>query len=392
MSAILSPPSRLFDPLPNPELKLFGPGPSNVHPRVAAAYSGSVLPPGHYLLNRLLLDVSAGLRYVFQTRNEHTFTVAGTGHAGMECALTNVVERGDRVMIGENGLWGERASKIAKRLGADLIPFQKPIGHVFELGEIESALEKHRPAVLFLTHGESTGGVVQPLEGVGRVCRKYNCLLIVDAVASLGGVPLFTDEWEIDVVYAGSQKVLSAPTGMAPITFGPRAWKKISERKTEPPTHYFNADTLSKSAGIGGSFFYHATWPSHGLLALREALLILAEEGLENSWKKHREVVEAFWEMGDKLGLKWFVSDKALRLPTVTLVEVPPHVKDWKVMLQYLLDEYNIAVLGGLGPSVGKVWRVGLMGWNAKIENARLVANALAKGIDYCSTEKGSQL
>ena len=119
MSAILSPPSRLFDPLPNPELKLFGPGPSNVHPRVAAAYSGSVLPPGHYLLNRLLLDVSAGLRYVFQTRNEHTFTVAGTGHAGMECALTNVVERGDRVMIGENGLWGERASKIAKRLGGN---------------------------------------------------------------------------------------------------------------------------------------------------------------------------------------------------------------------------------------------------------------------------------
>ncbi|XP_041120506.1 serine--pyruvate aminotransferase, mitochondrial-like [Polyodon spathula] len=329
-------------------------------------------------------DIKKGIQYAFQTKNELTLAISGSGHAAMEAALYNAVERGETVLIGINGIWGERAADISERMGADAKRLVKPPGECFTLQEIEQALSKHKPVLFFITHGESSTGIVHPLDGLGALCHKYNCLLLVDSVASLGGVPIYMDKQEIDILYTGSQKVLNAPPGTAPISFSERAKQKIFSRKTKPVSFYLDMGWLANYWACDGKpRIYHHTGPVSGFFALRESLAILAEQGLENTWKHHQEIAQYLHQGLEKLGLKLFVKDKNLRLPTVTTIAVPEGY-DWRDITTYVMKSYSTEIAGGLGPLVGMVLRVGMMGYNCTKANADLVLQALGDALQHC--------
>ncbi|XP_002737533.1 alanine--glyoxylate aminotransferase-like [Saccoglossus kowalevskii] len=379
----ITPPSQeLLKPIHVPPKTLMGPGPSNASDRVLKASALPILGHLHPEFCKVMDDIKAGLQYAFQTKNPVTFAISGTGHAGMEAALMNIIERGEVFMSAVKGLWGERAADLADRLGADVRRISKPLGEVFSLDDIEKGLKEHKPSALYLCHSESSSGILQPLEGMGPLCKKYNCILIVDTVASLGGVPFFLDELDIDLVYSGSQKVLSAPPGTAPITFGPRAIEKIKNRKTRVPSFYFDFEGLANYWGCDeGPRRYHHTAPINSMYALRESLAFLAEEGLEKFWARHKECAELLYKGVEDMGLKMLVPNKDCRLPCVNTVCVPEGV-DWKAVTVYVMSKYSIEISGGLGASAGKVWRIGLMGENATKENVERVLKALKEGIE----------
>jgi alanine-glyoxylate transaminase / serine-glyoxylate transaminase / serine-pyruvate transaminase len=315
------------------------------------------------------------LRYVWQTNNPFTIPVSGTGSAAMESTLANSVEPGDIVLIGVNGYFGERLCDMASRYGADVRRIEKPWGQVFELEELADALEKHRPAILGLVHGETSTGAVQPMEGIGKLCRELDCLLLLDTVTSLGGVPVFLDRWHVDMAYSGSQKCLSCPPGISPVTFGERALAKIERRKTEIPNWYLDMTMLAKYWGNDRT--YHHTAPISMTYALREALRLVAEEGLENRWDRHLVNAQMLWEGLEDLGIECHV-DKQHRLASLTTPLVPDGV-DAKEVSARMLQEYNIEMAGGLGQLAGKVWRIGLMGFNSRPEVTTLLLAALKK-------------
>lgn len=259
-----------------------------------------------------------------------------------------------------------------------------PGGH-YTLQEVEEGLAQHKPAVLFLTQGESSSGILQPLEGFGELCHRYKCLLLVDCVASLGGAPIHMDQQGIDVLYSGSQKVLNAPPGTALISFSDKARDKIYSRKTKPYSFYLDIKLLANfwSCDDDQPRTYHHTTPVISLYSLRESLALIAEEGLENSWRRHREVTSYLQERLQELGLQLFVKDPALRLPTVTTVAVPAGY-NWRDIVNYLTDHFSIEITGGLGPSLGKVLRIGLLGCNATRENVDRVTQALKEALQRC--------
>jgi alanine-glyoxylate transaminase/serine-glyoxylate transaminase/serine-pyruvate transaminase len=313
------------------------------------------------------------LRYLFQCDNELTLPISGTGSAAMEASLANVIEPGDVVLVGIIGYFGQRLADMAARYGADVRTIEKPWGQVLELDELYAAVEQHRPSVLALVHGETSSGACQPIEGIGELCREFDCLLLVDTVASLGGVPFFTDDWKVDIVYTGSQKCISCPPGTAPLTFGPRAVRKLERRKVDTANWYLDLNLLMKY--WGSPHVYHHTAPINSNYALREALSLIAEEGLAARWARHQESAELFWQGLERLGLSCHVAPE-LRLPSLTTVRVPEGV-DAKNIAGRLLNEYNIEIAGGFGPLAGKVWRVGLMGFNSRRENVTLLLEAL---------------
>ncbi|XP_071805822.1 alanine--glyoxylate aminotransferase-like [Asterias amurensis] len=380
----ISPSSELLKPINVPHKLLMGPGPSNIPPRVLAAGSLPVLGHLHPEFLKVMDDVKAGIQYAFQTKNELTLAVSGTGHAGMEAATMNIVERGDTILVAESGLWGQRLAGLADRLGANVKVIKKPMGQVFSLLDIENGLKMYRPSVFFITQGESSGTSLQPLQGVGDLCHRYNCLLLVDTVASMGGVPLLVDDWGIDVIYSGSQKVLGAPPGTAPISFSLRAREKMARRKTKVPSFYLDMAELGNYWGCDENpRRYHHTGMINSVYALREGLAMLAEEGLENSWKRHKECSKMLYAGLDKLGLKLLVSDPSVRLPTVTGVMVPVGVP-WKEVAVYMMDKHKIEISGGLGALAGKIWRIGLMGHNCRPYNVDKLLNAFKEALQHC--------
>jgi len=356
-----------------PPRLLLGPGPSNAHPRVLQALSmrqvGHLDPTFLQLMN----EVQELLRYAWQTHNQLTIPVSGTGSAAMEASLANSLEPGDVVLIGVNGYFGHRLMDMAGRYGAEVCRLDKTWGQVFSLEELRAGLEKHRPAVLALVHAETSTGARQPLDGVAALCQQFNCLLLVDSVTSLGGVPLFLDEWGVDIAYSGSQKCLSCPPGLAPLTLGPRAVEKLSRRRTPVANWYLDMSLVGKYWGMART--YHHTAPINMNYALREALRLVAEEGLAARWLRHQENAELFWQGLADLGLECHV-DREFRLPSLTTVRVPDGV-DAKAVAGRLLTEYNIEIAGGLGELAGQVWRVGLMGFNSRRENVMLLLGAL---------------
>lgn len=358
-----------------PPRLLLGPGPSNAHPRVLQALGmrqvGHLDPRFIELMN----EVQELLRYAWQTDNALTIPVSGTGSAAMEASLANTVEPGDTVLIGVNGYFGERLVDMAGRYGANVQRLDKAWGDVFTLDELRAGLEKHRPAVLALVHAETSTGARQPLEGVGDLCREFNCLLLVDTVTSLGGVPLFLDDWKVDVAYSGSQKCLSCPPGISPLTLGPRAVEKLNNRKTKVANWYLDMSAISKYWGKERT--YHHTAPINMNYGFREALRLVAEEGLEARWERHRKTAELFWEGLAAMDLTCHVPHEH-RLPSLTTVRVPDGI-DAKAVAGRLLNEYNIEIAGGFGQLAGKVWRVGLMGFNSRPENVLLLLDALEK-------------
>lgn len=378
------PPQALLQPLVVPRKLLLGPGPSNISARVQEAGGKPMIGHMHTEMFQIMDEIKAGIKYAFQTTNNLTMAISGSGHAAMEAALVNVVEPGDVVLIGIHGVWGERAADIAERIGGDVRRFVKPPGEDFNLQEIEQALVQHKPILFFITHGESSSGVVQQMDGIGPLCHKHNCLLLVDSVASLGGAPLYMDKQGIDILYSGSQKVLNCPPGTAPISFNDKACQKIFNRKKKPTSLYLDMSWLSNFWDCDGSpRKYHHTSPITCLFALREGLAILAEEGLEKHWKLHQENAEYLHKGLQDLGLKLFVKDKAIRLPTVTTIAVPEGYK-WKDITDFIMKNYQIEITGGLGPTIGMVLRIGLMGINSTKANADLVLQALKDALKNC--------
>ncbi|ALF55801.1 alanine--glyoxylate aminotransferase [Nostoc piscinale CENA21] len=362
-------------PLEIPSKLLLGPGPSNAHPTVLQAMNTT--PLGHLDPDFLGLmdEIQSLLRYVWQTENPHTIAVSGTGSAAMEATIANAVEPGDVVLIGVAGYFGNRLVDMAGRYGADVRTITKPWGQVFSLEELRTAIETHRPTILALVHAETSTGARQPLDGVGELCREFGTLLLIDTVTSLGGVPIFLDEWGVDLAYSCSQKGLGCPPGASPFTMSPRAWEKLQRRSTKVANWYLDMTLLSKY--WGSERVYHHTAPINLYYALREALRLVAEEGLANCWQRHQKNVEYLWERLEEIGLSCHV-EREYRLPTLTTVCIPEGV-DGKAIARQLLTEHGIEVGGGLGELAGKVWRVGLMGFNSRKENVDRLIEALAK-------------
>ncbi len=358
-----------------PPRLLLGPGPSLVDPRVLRVMATPLL--GH--LDPSFLEImdrtQMMLRYVFQTTNQLTLPVSGTGTAAMEASIVNTVEPGTKVLVCINGYFSTRLAEMAGRCGADLRTIQRPWGDVFTPGEVDLALNEHPAKVVAIVHAETSTGAMQPLEEIVKVVHKHGAILIVDAVTSLGGVPILVDELGIDVCYSGAQKCLGSPPGSSPITVSPRTVEILGQRKTKVSNFYLDLALLVKY--WGPERMYHHTAPISSVYALYEALRIVAEEGLEARWDRHHRNAELLWSGLEDLGLEMHVPLEH-RLPSLTTVRVPDGVDEPKVRAR-LLNEYNIEIGGGLGELKGKVWRIGLMGFSSRIENVTLLLAALKK-------------
>ncbi len=364
-----------FTDLDTPERILLGPGPSMVHPRVLRAMAHPLLGHLDPKFVELMKEVQELLRYVFQTKNVMTVPVSGTGSAGMECAVANLVEPGDAIMIGVNGYFGERLCEMAGRYGGNVIRLDKPWGEVFTLDDIDAALRKQPAKVVALVHAETSTGALTPLEGMADVVHKHDALLLVDCVTSLGGVPIKIDEWDIDVAYSGTQKCLSCPPGLSPLTVGPRAHEAMHRRKTKVISWYLDLTQIEHYWGEERT--YHHTAPISMNFALREALRLVQEEGLEARFARHRANAELLWQGLESLDLRLIVPP-AHRLPSLTTVAVPDGANDAEIR-RHLLEDYNIEIAGGLGAFKGKAWRIGLMGYSSRRENVALLISALAQ-------------
>ena len=362
-----------LSPLEMPDRLLLGAGPSNADPVVIAEMNRQ--PIGHldpeYL--KLMDEVQNLLRYAWQTQNLLTYPVPGTGSAAMEATLANVVEPGDVVLVAIKGYFGHRLADMAERYGGEVRTLHKTWGQAFSLPELREAIATHRPKVLALVHAETSTGVLQPMEGGGDLCREFDCLLIVDMVTSLGAVPIFLDDWKIDLGYSCSQKGLSCPPGISPFTMSTRAIAKVDQRKTKVANWYLDTALLRKY--WGGDRAYHHTAPVNMTYGLREALRLLAEEGLEARWERHRQNAEKLWDGLEDLGLTCYV-DRDLRLPTLTAVKVPAGI-DAKAVTRQLLADHNMEIGVGLGELAGQVWRIGIMGANSYAEKVDRLLLAL---------------
>jgi alanine-glyoxylate transaminase / serine-glyoxylate transaminase / serine-pyruvate transaminase len=360
-----------LQPLTVPNRLLLGPGPCNAHPSVLAAMSTT--PLGHLdpAFLQIMDEIQSLLRYAWQTDNPHTIAVSGTGSAAMEATIANSVEPGDVMLIGVAGYFGNRLVDMAGRYGADVRSISKPWGQNFSINELRTAMATHRPKILGLVHAETSTGCRQLIEGVGDLCREYDCLLLLDTVTSLGGVPIHLDDWGVDLAYSCSQKGLGCAPGASPFTMSPRAMAKLSARSTKVPNWYLDMLLLGKY--WGAERMYHHTAPINLYYGLREALRLVAEEGIDKSWARHQSNVEYLWLSLEAIGLKMHV-EQQYRLPTLTTVCIPAGI-DGKAVAKQLLTEHNIEIGGGLGELAGKVWRVGLMGYNSQTESVdRLVA------------------
>ncbi len=371
------------------DVLLLGPGPSPVHPRILEAMSQHTL--GHLDPDFLSIadQTNTLLRQVFETKNQITFPVSGTGSAGMEAALVNIVEPGDKIVIGINGVFGQRMSDVASRCGAEVVEVNSEWGKPIETEEFEKVMVNHNHVSLIgVVHAETSTGVRQPLEPLVELARKYNALLLVDTVTSLGGLPVSVDDRDLDLVYSGNQKCLGAPPGLAPITFGERAMQKFMNRKTKVQSWYLDLSFLTRY--WGQERLYHHTAPINMIYALFEALSIINEEGLSNRFARHDQNSKALIAGLQALGIKTVVAEN-YRLPSLNAVWIPEGIDDQEVRTR-LRQNHMIEIGGGLGPFNGKVWRIGLMGHGSKRENVEKLIKALGEELNtlghHCSAEE----
>jgi alanine-glyoxylate transaminase/serine-glyoxylate transaminase/serine-pyruvate transaminase len=360
----------------NPSSRLLlGPGPSMVSSRVLRAMSTPLVGHLDPEFLTIMREVQSQLRAVFQTQNPFTIAVSGTGSAGMEAALVNLIEPGDSVIVGINGLFGGRMAEIVQRCGGKLIAVEAPWGHVLDPAQIEKALKRAaRVKAVAVVHAETSTGAQQPLEGLGELCRQYESLLIVDAVTSLAGVPVKVDAWGIDACYSGTQKCLSCPPGLSPLTLSPRALEVVRARKEKVQSWYFDLSLIA-NYWAEGNRVYHHTAPISMIYALREALRLVLEEGLEPRFIRHRRNSAALMAGLAVLGGAP-QAQEGHRLPTLNCVAVPAGI-DEAVVRKSLLEEFGIEIGGGLGPLAGKVWRIGLMGESSRQEHVMTLLAAL---------------
>ncbi|XP_076760798.1 alanine-glyoxylate aminotransferase [Xylocopa sonorina] len=383
------PPKVLGTKLQLPVKTLTGPGPTNCSKRVLQSLQNQVLGHLHPEICQLMDEIKAGLQYVFQTKNRLTLALSASGHGGMEACLVNLLEPGDSILVVKCGIWGERAADMATRIGACVNLLETEHDTPVTLEQMRTALEQYKPVVVFMVQAESSTGLKQPIEGFGDLVHRYNALLIVDTVASLCGEPFFMDSWDVDVTYTGSQKVLGAPPGLAPISFSLRAEQKLFRRKTKPFSFYWDLTIL----GVYWKCFdiedrvYHHTISATLLYGLREGLAEIAKQGLQASWIRHAQAAARLRKGLELRGLRSYVKIPRYRLSTVISIELPSGVDD-KIVVQRAMEKYKVEISRGLGPTAGKILRIGLLGINAAPEKVDLVLRVLDDVLKQATTSK----
>ena len=362
-----------------PELRpaariLLGPGPSNVHPRVMKAMASPVVGHLDPDFMKLMDGIKRLLRLVFRTQNEITFPVSGTGSAGMETVMANLIEPGDEVVVGVNGAFGTRLAEVAERQGATVHKVEAAWGRIIEASQVAAALEAaKKPKLVAIVHAETSTGIHQPIEEISELAHRHGAMMAIDAVTSLGCVPVEIDKWKIDACYSCTQKGIGAPPGLSPVTFSASAMDSIRKRKTKCRSWYFDVALIEQY--WGPDRMYHHTAPITMNYALYEALRIVVEEGLETRWRRHRVNASALQAGVRAMGLE-LAAQEGYRLPQLTTIAVPDGIDEAKVRAE-LLRLFNIEIAAGLGPLKGKIWRIGLMGEGSRRENVMLILNAL---------------
>jgi len=358
-----------------PDRLLLGPGPSNAAPAVLDAMQRSLVGHLDPAFIGMMEEIKSMLRHVFQTENEMTLPVSATGSAGMEACFVNLLERGDEVVIGVNGVFGTRMCDVAERCGATVTKVDAEWGTIIEPSALAAALDGRQPKLVAVVHAETSTGALTPVKELSRLAHDAGALFLLDAVTSLGGCPVAIDDWQVDAVYSGTQKCLSCPPGLAPISFSPRAMEVITGRKTKVQSWYLDMNFLASY--WGSERVYHHTAPISMNYGLHEALRLVVEEGLEARWARHRQAHESLKAGLAKLGLS-ITSQEGHQLWQLNAVGVPDGADEAGVRGR-LLSDFGIEVGPGLGPMKGKIWRVGLMGHNATTANVERFLDALGQ-------------
>lgn len=353
---------------------LMGPGPSNVHPRVLKAMATPLIGHLDPQFIQIMDEVKEMTRQLFQTENQITSVISATGSAGMETCFVNLLEPGDTAMVCVSGVFGNRMCDIVERCGAKLIRLDAKWGTPVQPDQVKEMLEKSNPKVVAIVHAETSTGVLQPLEEISKIVHDKGALFLVDTVTSLGGTQVKVDEWKIDAVYSGSQKCLSAPPGLSPVSFSPRALEKMDSRKTKVQSWYLDMSMI-RNYWAGAKRAYHHTGPISMIYAIHEAMRIALDEGLEKRFERHYHNHQILKDELETMGFEFLVAPE-YRLPMLNAVIIPGGFDD-AVIRSRLLNEYNIEIGGGLGDFAGKIWRIGLMGESSNLNNINMLLSAL---------------
>lgn len=357
-----------------PQRTLMGPGPSDTHPRVLSAMARPTLGHLDPVFTDMMEELKSLLRYSFQTANPMTFPVSGPGSVGMEICFVNMVNPGDKVIVCRNGVFGSRMLENVQRCGGVAVVVDNQWGEPVDPQKVEDTLKQNSDTkIVAFVHAETSTGALSDAKTLCEIAHRHNCLTIVDTVTSLGGSPLKVDEWKIDAIYSGSQKCLSCPPGLSPVSFSEHVVELVKNRKTKVQSWFMDLNLLLGYWGTTRT--YHHTAPTNALYALHESLVMLYEEGLEHAWARHQRNHKALKAGLETFGTKFLVEEK-YRLPQLNSVYIPTGV-DEKEVRRRLLAEYNLEIGAGLGDFAGKIWRFGLMGYSSKIENVMFCLNAL---------------
>ncbi|BAW80662.1 alanine--glyoxylate aminotransferase [Candidatus Nitrosoglobus terrae] len=355
---------------------LLGPGPSDVNPRILEALSRPTIGHLDPSFITMMDEMKILLQYAFQTRNDLTFAVSAPGSAGMETCFVNLLEPGDKVIVCQNGVFGGRMKENAERCGAIPIMVQDSWGDPVDPNKLEEALKSHPDTkVVAFVHAETSTGAQSDAKTLVELAHRYGCLTIVDTVTSLGGSPVKIDEWGVDAVYSGSQKCLSCTPGLSPVSFNERAVARIQARKTKAQSWFLDLGLVKSYWGGAGKRAYHHTAPINALYGLHEALVILQEEGIEESWARHQRNHQALRAGIEAMGLAFAVK-KESRLPQLNAIIIPEGINDAVVRTQ-LLQKYGLEIGAGLGEMAGKIWRIGIMGYGSNLRNVLIFLSAL---------------
>lgn len=365
----------MYKPLDPPIRVLLGPGPSDCHPKTLLAQAIPVVGHMDPAFVMIMNEVADLLREVFGTENRLTLPMSATGSAGMETVTVNLIEPGDNVIVCVNGLFGERWVDVAGRAGADVTVVEAPWGEAIDPADIRAALQQKSYKAVCLVHAETSTGVKQPLEEIARITHEHDALFVTDCVTAIGGIPIEIDKIGIDAAYAGTQKCLSAPPGLAPVTFNQRALDIITNRKTKVQSWYLDLSMIAKYWG-GTKRAYHHTAPISNIYGLHQALGLIHEEGLENVFLRHATLGKALQNGLEAMGLELLVKNPDHRLPDLTTFLIPEGIDDATVRNR-LLSKYGIEIGGGLGTLAGKIWRIGLMGHSCQARNVIMALGAL---------------